>query len=335
VAAKASGPAKGARATTGTAGKAAAGKKAGKKAGKEAGTVAAGKGSTRSAGSKGAEPARTGRRSRAERADDKRRERLRKMRARSGSRYRVHYDIEGPRVRLGIAWFAGAMVALALGAVAVALYFGLAFAAAGSQSLRTWRARRAPVDPRVALLGVAVVVVGAAVHPRAMGVALLVVVAAVVGLAARETEGGASAAAARASLTLQATVPLAVAGGCFVLLFGLEPWAAVALVLLASAYETGDFLIGSGSSGSVEGPVAGSVAVLVVALAVAALGFPPFGIGEAMAFGLLVAPLAVAGQLVASVILPHARAFAPALRRVDSLLLAAPLWYAGVDLLVA
>ena len=56
--------------------------------------------------------------------------------------------------------------------------------------------------------------------------------------------------------------------------------------------------------------------------------------GEAALFGLAVAPLAFAGQMLASVVLPHARAFAPALRRVDSLLLAAPLWYLGVDSLL-
>ena len=102
-----------------------------------------------------------------------------------------------------------------------------------------------------------------------------------------------------------------------------------------SAYETGDFIVGSGSSGSVEGPVAGGAAVVVTALAVAALGFPPFGMGEAVVFGVIVAPLAFAGQLAGSLVLPHARAFAPALRRVDSLLLAAPVWYVGIDVLVA
>lgn len=272
---------------------------------------------------------------RAQRAEAKRRDKVRRMRARAGSRYRIHYDIEGPRVRLGIAWFLGAIVALALGVVAVALYFGLAFSAAASHSLRTWRARGAPVDPRVALLGAAAVIAGAAVHPRAMGVALLVVTAAIVGLAARAGADDAKDAVARASLALQCTVPVAVAGGCFILLFQLEPWAAIALVLLASAYETGDYLIGSGATNNVEGPVAGGVAVLVVALAVAALGFPPFGLGEAVAFGVIVGPLAFAGQMLASVVLPHARAFAPALRRVDSLLLVAPLWYVGIDLLVA
>ncbi len=74
--------------------------------------------------------------------------------------------------------------------------------------------------------------------------------------------------------------------------------------------------------------------MLVVAMAVAAVGFPPFGVGEAIAFGVAVAPLAVLGQLLGSVMLPHARAFAPALRRVDSMLLAAPAWYVGIDMVI-
>ena len=271
---------------------------------------------------------------RAERAEARRREQVRKLRARSGNRYLVHYDIDGPRVRLGLAWFVGAIAALALGTVATALYFGLAFAAAASHALRTWRARGAPVDPRVALVTTALTVVAAAVHPRAMGIAVLVLAVAAVAVAAKDAAGDLGAAFARASLILQTALPAAVAGGCFVLLVELELWAAISLLLLVSAYETGDFLIGSGSANAFEGPLAGGVAVLVVTLVVAALGFPPFGVGEAFAFGLLVAPGAFAGQLLASVMLPHARALAPALRRVDSLLLTAPLWYLGIDALI-
>lgn len=278
----------------------------------------------------------TGRPSRRDRAEAKRKERLRKMRTKAGNRYRIHYDIEGPRVRLGILWFLGAMAAFAAGPPGITLYFGVAFAAAGSHTLRTWRARGAPVDPRVALGGVAVVVVAAALGPTIMGVALLAVTAAVVALAASELDDDdpPSRALARAGLVLQSILPTALAGGCLILLADLESWAAIALVLLVSAYETGDYLIGSGSANSVEGPLAGSVAVLVMAMAVAAAGFPPFGVGEAMLFGVAVAPLAVLGQLLGSVMLPHSRAFAPALRRVDSLLLAVPAWYAGVDLLL-
>ena len=274
-----------------------------------------------------------GKPTRDERAEAKRREQIRKLKARSGHRYLVHYDIDGPRVRLGIVWFVGAIAALAFGTVTTALWFGVGFAAAGSHTLRTWRARGAPVDPRVALVGVALVVAGAAVHPRLMGVAILVLTAAAVALAARE--GGMGGAMARASLVLQSALPTAVAGGCFMLLADLEVWAAVSLVLLVSAYETGDFLIGSGSLNAFEGPLAGAVAVLVVTLAIAALGFPPVGVGEAFAFGLLVAPGAFAGQILASAMLPHSRSLAPALRRVDSLLLTAPLWYLGIDVLVA
>ena len=274
--------------------------------------------------------------SRAERAEARRREQARRLKARAGNRYLVHYDIDGPRVRLGLLWFAGSMAALALGTAGTALWFGVTFAAAAAHALRTWRARGAPVDPRVALVAVAAVVGAAAVHPRAMGAVLLLVVVAVLGLAFRDLdEPQPNAVLARASVTLQAIVAPAVAGGCLVLLADLETWAAISLVLLTSAYESGDFLIGSGSANAFEGPLAGGVAVVVTTLVIAALGVPPFDVGEAFAFGLLVAPGAFAGQLLASAVLPHARAFAPALRRVDSLLLVAPLWYAGIDLLVA
>lgn len=275
-----------------------------------------------------------GKPTRAQRAEARRREQVRKLRARAGNRYLVHYDIDGPRVRLGLAWFVGAVAALALGTVATTLYFGLAFAAAASHALRTWRARGAPVDPRVALVATAVTIAAAAVHPRAMGVAVLGLVVVAIGVSARDVDGGMGAAVARASLVLQTALPAAVAGGCFVLLVDLELWAALSLVLLVSAYETGDFLIGSGSVNAFEGPLAGGVAVLVVTLVIAALGFPPFGVGEAFAFGLLVAPGAFTGQILASVMLPHARALAPALRRVDSLLLTAPAWYLGIDLFI-
>lgn len=273
---------------------------------------------------------------RAQRAEARRREQIRKLKARSGHRYLVHYDIDGPRVRLGIVWFVGSVAALILGTVATALWFVVAFAAAGSHALRTWRARGAPVDPRAALGAVAVTVAAAAVHPRLMGVAVLMLAAlsVVVAARARVEGGGIGATMGRASIVLQSALPPAVAGGCVVLLADLEIWAAVSLVLLVSAYETGDFLIGSGAVSAWEGPLAGSVAVVVVTLVAAALGFPPFDVGEAFAFGLLVAPGAFGGQMLASAMLPHARAFAPALRRIDSLLLTAPLWYLGIDALV-
>lgn len=256
------------------------------------------------------------------------------MRAKSGNRYRIHYDVDGPRVRLGLVWFVGAIIAFGLGSIAVTAYFGVAFAAGASHALRTWRARGHVVDPRVALVTVAFVAVCALVGPQMMGIGVMLLAAAALAASLDGDPSGPSGVLARSGLVLQVTLPAAVSAGCLILLVDLEVWAAVALVLLTSAYETGDYLIGSGSANAAEGPLAGAAAVLVMSLAIAALGVPPFGVGEAIAFGLAVAPLAFCGQILASVMLPHSRAFAPALRRVDSLLLAAPAWYVAIDLFV-
>lgn len=270
------------------------------------------------------------------RAEARAKERRAKLRARSGSRWRVHYDIDGPRVRLGVAWFVGAIVAFALGLVGIVLYFGVAFGAAASHTLRTWRARGNDVDPMIALGSTAVVVVLAAFGPQLMG--LGVIAAAGLAIAASletgDEESGPRVAMGKVGLILQCTLPPAVAGGAVVLLADREIWSAIAIVLLASAYESGDYLIGSGAANNVEGPVAGAAAVLVMSMAIAAGGFPPFDVGEAMLFGLAVAPLAFAGQYLATAMLPHSRAFAPALRRVDSLLLSAPIWYFAIGAVI-
>lgn len=258
------------------------------------------------------------------------------MRAKSGNRWRIHYDIEGPRVRLGLLWFVGAMVAFTVGVPAVAVYFAVAFAAAASHSLRTWRARGHQADPRIALCVTALVVGSAAFGPQAMGAGVLVLTAVAMAAAAggKDATDGLPGFAARTGLLLQTTLPTSVAGGSVVLLADLEIWAAISLVLVVSAYESGDFLIGSAASNAAEGPIAGFAAVLVTALAVAASGVSFDSVVTAMVFGLAVAPLAFAGQILGSAILPHSRAFAPALRRVDSLLLAAPFWYVGLDRVV-
>ncbi|MEY2463186.1 MAG: hypothetical protein QOH64_1324, partial [Acidimicrobiaceae bacterium] len=75
-----------------------------------------------------------------------------------------------------------------------------------------------------------------------------------------------------------------------------------------------------------EGPVAGAAAILVVTFAITALGIEPFTFPASFALGATAAVLCPAGQLMASAILPSVTAPAPAMRRLDSLLLLAPAW---------
>jgi hypothetical protein len=68
------------------------------------------------------------------------------------------------------------------------------------------------------------------------------------------------------------------------------------------------------------------IATVVVILAIAAAGLPPLEISNGLQFGVLAAVLCPLGQLLASLVLPAAAAPAPAMRRLDSLLLLGPIW---------
>jgi hypothetical protein len=238
-------------------------------------------------------------------------------------RLSVVYDIEGPRVRLGIGWFLLAVIALGLGTLAVAALYGVTAAIAAAQTARTWRRRGWGPDPVVAAVCAGSLALAAAVNTTVLGFAVLVVVAVCIAMVPPSAPVSRLVGGAR---TLQCCIWVGGAAAGVVTSYRYEPWAAVALVLCASAYETGDYLVGSGASNAFEGPIAGIAAVLVVQFGVAAIGFPPFELPDGFAFAALAAALCPAGQIVASLILPSVRAPASALRRLDSLLLLAPAW---------
>ncbi len=102
--------------------------------------------------------------------------------------------------------------------------------------------------------------------------------------------------------------------------------ALITLIVLVSGYEVGDFLVGTGASNPVEGPVAGIAAVIVLTFAVSVFEFPPFESGSAWVFGGLVAVLAPLGRFAAPILMPGPDARVPALRRLDSYLLVTPVW---------
>ena len=241
------------------------------------------------------------------------------------------HDVDGPRVRLGIAWFVLALAGIVGGSLTTGLVYGGAAAIAAAQTARIWRKQQARPAETMAAGGALLVAMGAAFGAGGAGLALLGAVGlAFVGAAGDTTSRNPRI--ADVGWTLQAALPTAVVAMSMVLLARLDQGSAVALLLLVSAYEAGDFLIGSGASNPYEGPAAGAAGIVVITFIVSTLPISTLSFGQAWLLGGAVVLLAPAGQLLASALLPSATAPASALRRLDSLLLAAPLWAWAVGL---
>jgi hypothetical protein len=130
----------------------------------------------------------------------------------------------------------------------------------------------------------------------------------------------------RVAYTLQTSLFTGFAAATPVLADRVEIGAAVVLLLMVWVYDAGDFLIGSAATHPAEGPLAGILGVVVVAFAAWVLDPPPFEGAGVWVFAAVVAIFAPVGQIAASFILPRADSPARALRRLDSLLVAGPLW---------
>jgi hypothetical protein len=243
----------------------------------------------------------------------------------------VVYDVDGPKVTLGVIWFVAVMGAVALGWWALTFLFAIAAGWAAMEAADRWREQGVAADPWVAALGAGTVAAAGAAGAGFVGVAILVVVLASVARMALSPMGRDHVLSA-AGNTVGCAIPFGLASASVVLTNDLEIGAVVALLLFAAAYDAGDHLIGSGSSNSVEGPLTGIVTIGVVAMAIAVLGTPPFEGSPAYTFAAFAAVLCPLGQMAASAILPANDARAPSVRRLDSLLLLAPAWVWSVGI---
>jgi CDP-diglyceride synthetase len=133
------------------------------------------------------------------------------------------------------------------------------------------------------------------------------------------------------ALTLMIVFPIGLATAAPVLLRNVGVAGPLALFAFAAAHDMGAYLVGTGAANEWEGPVAGVASIFCVTLFVAVL-VPSFGGGGPFVLGLVAAVLAPLGPLAASIVLGDRDAKAPALRRLDSLLLLAPVfaWVAAV-----
>ncbi len=114
-------------------------------------------------------------------------------------------------------------------------------------------------------------------------------------------------------------------GAALVLVAQLNVTTAVVLVVLASVYDLGNYLIGTGARSWWEGSVAGAAAVVVVGFASWVAVGPSVGNGEMVAMVGCIAVLCPPGSALASVLLGSADRPARGVRRLDALIVSVPI----------
>lgn len=238
------------------------------------------------------------------------------------------HDTHGPRVRLGVLWalvLVGSIAYHPLRPYALALVMAVTAAMAAGQVVSARRGDHRSVDRRVAELGASALPVVAVLGAGYLGAGLVIVVFAASVVAMVSPEPGRPR-LGRIGLTAGSAVLCGGAAASVVLVAHDEIGAVVVLFTYVLLYDASDFVIGSGASNAIEGPLAGALIAIPVTAIFALLDVPPFHGADVWVFALVTMLACPAGQMLASAVLPSAATPAPALRRLDSLLLAAPLW---------
>ena len=238
---------------------------------------------------------------------------------------------------MGVAWAVSVAAALGLGRLAFGLpllcvVLSVVAAAAAAQIVQAWHPARSDVLRIAAALGAAAVGLSAAFGSRPLGAALLVVVGCGLVVCVVQATRRASL-FALAALVLQSALPVGVAVASVQLTLDHDIGSAIILLMMVMAFDLADFVVGSGASGVFEGPIAGAIAIVLIAAVAAVIKAPPFDGALVWFFAALAAVLCPLGQVTASWLLPDATTRASALRRLDSLLVVAPVWAVLVALI--
>ena len=230
-------------------------------------------------------------------------------------------------------WAVVLVPAIALGASGVAVMFALVGGVAGAQTARAWRASGLRPSRAVAGWGPLLLTLVSVLGLSWAGAGMVVLVLAA--LVAAVMAPGPGGVLVTMGATVRSALGPAIVGVSMVQLADLG-WAVVGmLALLAIGYDLACHVWSSDGAGPVVGRVVGMVTVLVLTLAVSAVhtlfALDPFGPAASVwVFGALAAVLCPLGPMVGSALLPSASASAPALRRLDSLIVVAPVWMAAM-----
>ena len=243
----------------------------------------------------------------------------------------VHQSVR-PHGRLGVAWAAITAVVVIAGPLWLAVWLALGAFFAATQTCKVWRARGERPLPAFAALPAAALPLAAAAGIQSVNA---VIVAAVVLTLAARMFFQTKAPLRDVGLTLLIGMSIGMAVAAPVLLRQVSMTAALYLLVCAAMYDVGAYLIGTGASSAWEGPAAGVAALIPVTMLAAVVMVPPFSGAEPLLLGALAAGLAPIGPIAGSVLLGDRTSNAPALRRLDSLLILGPIWaWCAVALLV-
>lgn len=232
-----------------------------------------------------------------------------------------------------LVWAVVLVPAIALGPSGTAVLFAAVGGVAAAQTARAWRAAGLRPSRAVAGWGSLLVVLVSVMGLGWAGASLVALVAAAA--VAGVMVPGPGGVLVTTGATVRSALGPVIVGVSMVQLSDLGWAVAGILVGLALGYDLACHVWSSDGAGPVVGRVVGMVTVLVLTLAVSAVHtlfeLDPFGPAAAVwVFGALAAVLCPLGPMVASTMLPSASAGAPALRRLDVLIVAAPMWMAAM-----
>ena len=238
---------------------------------------------------------------------------------------------------MGVLWALAVAAVLApqsLRPWGLAVLYGVVAAAASAQAVDASRRDHHGTDRLIAGLGASSLAVSATLGAQVLGAGFLglVVVALVAVLVTPESV---HRPIPRAGAIVLAAGITGGAAASLVLLSSYEIGALIILLVFVMVYDASDFIVGSGASNGLEGPVAGMLMIAATASVFAVVEAPPFRGADVWTFAILTMISLPAGQMVASAMLPQANHHAPALRRLDSMLVVAPLWAGLVGLYMA
>ena len=229
-----------------------------------------------------------------------------------------------PHGRRGVIWATVTVGAVAAGQVWLALWLGTIAFVAAAQAASVWRSRGERPMPLVAASTAAALTGAAAFGVRS--ITTVTVVALLTALITRMVAQSRSP-ARDVALTMALAVPVGLAAGSIVLLRSIDVQAPMLLLAYMAVYDASAYLVGTGASSAWEGPAAGVAALIPLTLLASLLFVPPFDGMAPLVLGLLAGLCAPLGPLAGSALLGDgAVQGAPALRRLDSLLVMGPLW---------